>query len=151
MKENEKAMFLNNINSVALIETSKIKILNENAYTPVTIEGLPLIPIYVYPIMVDENTYKLGYKLVLPNIEITPAYTETYTKNSNLAFKTIPNEKLDGQIIYDNENTHTLKKIPKSKEIIISYITSHKRKIYQYASIIDDQIKNNEKTLKKVL
>lgn len=147
---NQRLNLVNNINSIALVETSRIKLLNEGEYEPITIENLPLIPIYVCPI-VCENTYELYYKLLIPSIKIASTYIETYTKESEITFKSIPSlEYTDKPVIYDNENIHTLSKI-KSEQTTMSYIANHKRRIYEFAEIISKHINEEvSKQLKKV-
>ena len=146
-----------NIHSIALIETSRIHLLtNDNeeyTYNPLIIDGLPNVPIIIYPRLVSNDNgiiHELNYKLFLPNIKLPSIFTERYINNGDISFEHIPNMQAIGSpIIYDNEDIHTLEKLPKYKDTTIGYITSHKRKIYEFAEIVNEHInKQKTKTLK---
>lgn len=147
---------------LALIEADKLEYLTkEGKWESFTNFELKYIPVLVKAVPQtnenEEHIYELSYKLLSPNIEITPEKTERiilskdqtkkglYTKK----YSTLKNEQAFEEAIirYSNKKTNTFSKLKNQEEQLI-FLRRNRRKLQKTATTINDNVKVKTMTLK---
>ena len=150
-----------NYEEKALIEADKLEYLTkEGEWKSFTSFDLKYIPILVKAIKRtksnQEITYELSYKLLLPNVEITPEKTERITISKTKKglftkkYNTLKNEQVfeNAIIRYYNKSTNTFSKL-KTEEKLSTFTRRNRGKLHNAATIIGRNINKTKKlTLK---